>query len=287
MMETNQEIVSKVLAIFPSLKNILTSKNVDLEEKDGVGNFVTSIDKKIEEYIKNSLLEIFPTAQIIGEETADEIKVTLDSGLKFVVDPLDGTTNFTNNWPHTVSIGVINNNELIAGIIYDVLSNKIYSGIKGLGVKESSIDNIFDQRIVKKPFHNETQIKKAVICYDTPYGSDAYEITKKMSSKLYHEGASLKIVGPISLDVLKTALGKENRPNDYNVATWHSEVRAWDLAAATCILRELNGDIIGEDGKPLTVDILTSPTKKIMFIACGNEELRNKLYSKYKESVNA
>ena len=111
-MEINQEIALKVLAIFPSLKNILTSKNVDLEEKDGVGNFVTSVDKKIEEHIKNILLEIFPNAQIIGEENADESKVTVDGGLKFVVDPLDGTTNFTNNWPHTVSIGVVNNNEL-------------------------------------------------------------------------------------------------------------------------------------------------------------------------------
>lgn len=84
------------------------------------------------------------------------------------------------------------------------------------------------------------------------------------------------------MDVLKTALGKENRPNDYNLATWHMEVRAWDLIAATCILRELNGDIIGKDGKPLTTEVLTSPTEKIEFIASGNEKLRQELFSKYK-----
>lgn len=285
-MEINKEIALKVLTIFPNLKSILICKNTNIEEKDGIANFVTNVDKKIEDYISNSLLGIFPGAQIIGEETANENQEIISDGLKFVVDPLDGTTNFTNNWPHTVSIGVVNNNELIAGIIYDVLSDLVYTGIKGLGVTESSIDDILNQKEVIRPTHDITKIKKSVIFYDTPYGSDAYEITKKMCSKLYYEGASLKTVGPVSLDVLKTALGKENRPHDYNVASWHSEVRAWDLAAATCILRELNGDIIGNDGAPLTVADLTSPTKKIMFIASGNEMLRTELYNKYKESIN-
>lgn len=103
-----------------------------------------------------------------------------------------------------------------------------------------------------------------------------------MTSELYNSGASLKTVGPISLDVLKTALGRENRPTDYNAATWHSEVRAWDLAAATCILRELGGEIIGKDGKPLSIQTLTSPSARIAFIASGSEPLRTALYEKYK-----
>lgn len=282
-MENNEKIALKVLYLFPNIKEILeTSKEVDIEEKNGIGNIVTSVDKKLESYIKNSLLKMFPDSQVIGEESANECEVSDDGGLKFVVDPIDGTTNYTNGWPHTVSIGIVNGNELIAGIIYDVLSSKIYTGINGVGVTECDIDNISEQKIVKIPIHDKAQIKKAVISYDTPYGSKAYETTQKMCSELYHSGASLKTVGPISLDILKTALGKENRPNDYNVATWHAEVRAWDLAAATCILRELNGDIIGTDGKPLTVKQLTSPTEKIAFIATGNEKLRSELFEKYK-----
>lgn len=289
MKESIINITSKVLSILPGINNIFINGKkevMSIEEKDGVGNIVTSVDKQIEEYIKSNLSKLFPQAQIISEESADSCSNENEpkSSLKFVVDPLDGTTNYTNGWPHTVAIGVVNDNELVSGIIYDVLSNKVYTGMKGLGVTEQNINNLSEQNKVAIPAYSQATIKKAPISYDTPYGRDAFEITKEMNSELYHSGASLKTVGPISLDVLKTALGKENRPNDYNAATWHTEVRAWDLAAATCILRELGGDIIGKDGKPLTDETLSSPTARIAFIASGSEKLRMEMYEKYKSA---
>ena len=135
---------------------------------------------------------------------------------------------------------------------------------------------------VKQPIYNKSEIKKAVISYDVPYGNEAFKQTQEMCSKLYHKGASLKIVGPISLDILKMALGKENKPKDYNFATWHMEVRSWDLAAVTCILRELGGEIIGKYGTPLSIETLTSPSEKITFFASGNENLRNEIFKEYK-----
>lgn len=276
--------VTKVVSILPGAKNILLSGKQDLaiENKSGVGNIVTSVDKQLELYLISRLRAEFTDCQIIAEESAEESANEAQSNLKFVVDPLDGTTNYTNGWPHTIAIGMIQEKELIAGIIYDVLSNKVYTGIKGFGVTECDIDHIEDQKKVVTPKSFQHTIKKAVISYDTPYGKEAYEVTREMASELYNSGASLKTVGPISLDVLKTALGKENRPTDYNAAVWHTEVRAWDLAAATCILRELGGDIIGNDGKPLTVEVLSSPTARIAFIASGSESLRTELYEKYK-----
>lgn len=276
-------ITSKILLLFPKIKEILNSgKNeLDISEKNGIGNYVTSVDIKLNEFIKNNLSNLFPEALIISEESENN-SISSNSNLIFVVDPLDGTTNFTNNWPHTTSIGIIENNQLSAGIIYDVLSHKIFTGISGMGVTVCSDEDITKQLSVNKPIYSHNTIKKSPINYDTPYGNDAFELTKEMSSQLYHAGASLKIVGPISLDILKTALGKENRPNDYNAATWHTEVRAWDLAAATCILREFGGDIIGKDGKPLSTSILSNPDARISFIASGSDKLRNELYAIYK-----
>ena len=83
---------------------------------------------------------------------------------------------------------------------------------------------------------------------------------------------------------LAAALGKENRPTDYNNAVWHTEVRAWDLAASTAILRELGGEIIGSDGKPLSTQVLSSPTARIAFIASGNQKMLENLYTIYKEA---
>lgn len=270
--------------MMPDVKKILDGKDTSSEEKLGIGNIVTATDKKLEDFIKKSLKFNFPDSETISEESAEETQSKNNNELKFIVDPLDGTTNFTNGWPHTISIGIVYNNELSGGVIYDVLPGKIYFSMKENGVYACDIDDISDFKQVIQPEYKNSAIKKAVISYDTPYGAEAFEKSIQMMTKLYYAGASLKIVGPISLDVLKTALGKENRPIDYNNAVWHTEVRAWDLAAATAILRELGGEIIGIDGKPLSVETLTNPTAKIAFIASGNQKMLENLYSVYIES---
>ena len=279
-----REITLKVLPMMVKANEILQGKDITSEEKSGVGNIVTTTDKNLEAYLKNALMSEFPEAQVISEESAEETKLHSDKGLKFIVDPLDGTTNFTNGWPHSIAIGIINDDELISGIIYDALSKKVYFSIKDNGVSACSIDDILNIERIAKPKQTTENVKKAVISYDTPYGAEAFKTTREMMTKLYHAGASLKTVGPISLDVLKTALGKENRPTDYNNAVWHTEVRAWDLAASTAILRELGGEIIGSDGKPLSTEVLSSPTAKIAFIASGNQKMLENLHAIYREA---
>lgn len=282
----NKDIVLKVLSILPKAKEILNSKDFTSEEKSGgVANIVTNTDKKLEDHLKGTLLKLFPHSQVIAEESAEETKLDNDAELKFIVDPLDGTTNFTNGWPHAIAIGIVNNNELSGGIIYDVIGETVYSAIKDKGVYVSNIDDIANLQSVVIPKHETEKIKKAVITFDTPfYSAKDFNITNEMFKKLYLDGASLKIIGPIALDVVKTALGKENRPHDYANAVFHLGVKSWDLAASTAILRELGGEIIGKDGKPLSIETLTSPTEKISFIASGNSKMLDELYSIYKQS---
>ncbi len=281
----NREIVLKVLSILPKTKEILNIRDITSEEKEGVANIVTSTDKKLEEYLKGTLSKMFPNSQVVAEESAEESKFEDDSELKFIIDPLDGTTNFTNGWPHAIAIGIINNNQLSGGILYDVIAGTVYSAIKDKGVYVCDIDDIANLKSVVKPKHETEKIKKSVITFDTPfYDVKDFNITNEMFKKLYLDGASLKVVGPIALDVVKTALGKENRPHDYANAVFHLGVKSWDLAASTAILRELGGEIIGTDGKSLSIETLTSPTKKIAFIASGNAKMLEKLYEIYQQS---
>ena len=280
-----KQIISKILPMMVKANEILQGKDITSEEKSGIGNIVTATDKNLEAYLKKALMSEFPESQVISEESAEDTKIKSDKGLKFIVDPLDGTTNFTNGWPHSIAIGIINDKELASGIIYDVLAGKIYFSIKDNGVYVCNIDNILSMERVAKPEQAIENVKKAVISYDTPYGSEAFKTTIEMINSLYHAGASLKTVGPISLDILKTALGKENRPTDYNNAVWHTEVRAWDLAASTAILRELGGEIIGSDGKPISIEKLSSPTAKITFFASGNQKMLENLYAEYKKII--
>ena len=281
----NKDIVLKILSILPKTKEILDVRDVTSEEKSGIANIVTNTDKNLEEYLKGTLLKMFPNSQVIAEESAEETKLDNNAELKFIVDPLDGTTNFTNGWPHAIAIGMVNHNELSGGIIYDVLARTVYSAIKDKGVYSCNIDDITNLKRVITPKHETEKIKKAVITFDTPaYSAEDFNITNEMFTKLYLDGASLKIVGPIALDVTKTALGKENRPHDYADAVFHLGVRSWDLAASTAILRELGGEIIGIDGNPLSIETLTSPTEKIAFMASGNSKLLQNLYQIYQQS---
>lgn len=281
----NKEIVLKVLSILPKTKEILNLRDITSEEKEGVANIVTSTDKKLEEYLKGTLLKMFPNSQVIAEESAEETKLEDNVELKFIVDPLDGTTNFTNGWPHAIAIGIVNNNELSGGILYDVIAGTVYSAIKDKGVYACDIDDMANLKSVVNPKHETEKIKKSVITFDTPfYDVKDFNITNEMFKKLYLDGASLKVVGPIALDVVKTALGKENRPHDYANGCFHLGVRVWDLAASTAILRELGGEIIGIDGKPLSIETLTSPTEKIAFIASGNSKMLEELYEIYQQA---
>lgn len=281
----NKDIVLKILSILPKTKEILDVRDVTSEEKSGIANIVTNTDKNLEEYLKGTLLKMFPNSQVIAEESAEETKLDSHAELKFIIDPLDGTTNFTNGWPHAIAIGVIHHNELSGGILYDVIGETVYSAIKDRGVYACNIDDITNLKSVVTPKHNTEKIKKAVITFDTPaYSAEDFNITNEMFTKLYLDGASLKIVGPIALDVAKTALGKENRPHDYANAVFHLGVRSWDLAASTAILRELGGEIIGIGGNPLSIETLTSPTEKIAFMASGNSKLLQNLYQIYQQS---
>ena len=278
-----EEIVLKILPVLKGTTAILNKHNTSSEEKSGVGNIVTETDKELESFIVENLNELFPFAYVISEESAEVNESIENYNLIFIIDPLDGTNNFTNGWPHTISIGIADSQELFGGLVYDVLGGNIYYSIKGEGVLYCDINNISDIKKIKAPNYDVKDIKKAIISFDTPYEKEAFKVTNKMFSSLYNEGACLKIVGPTSLDVLKTALGVENRPHDYNNAVLYSEVRAWDLAASSVILRELGGEIIGKDGKPLSYEVLTSPTEKISFIACGNPIMLKKIFKLYKD----
>ena len=107
-----EEIISKILPIMLEIKNALNTKDINYEEKVGISNFVTSVDNIIEKIIITKLQEFFPDAQIISEESAQNAIMNENSSLKFIIDPIDGTTNFTNGWPHTVAIGIIQDNKL-------------------------------------------------------------------------------------------------------------------------------------------------------------------------------
>ena len=106
-------------------------KNNIVEFKTDEGNLVTEIDKRSEKTIINFIKKNYPNDSILAEEGGNK---NGSSDNLWVVDPLDGTTNFTHGLPiFAVSIGVTRKDEIIAGVVYDVMNDVVYSAEKGSG----------------------------------------------------------------------------------------------------------------------------------------------------------
>jgi len=145
-MELNyEEILEKVKSIVikagEKIKEAFESReiiNKSIEIKDSnTTDLVTEVDKKVEEIIFNSLKKLYPEFKLIGEETvssSESKKVNLTDTPTWVIDPVDGTTNFVHGFPFVcISIGLVVKKEPKLGIIYNPILNEMYWGIKNKG----------------------------------------------------------------------------------------------------------------------------------------------------------
>lgn len=279
--------------IISNLKNIMKeadafirkNRKLEIRSKEGNGNLVTSVDIKLNEYITHKLNEIYPEAEIISEEMQNIGQK--NSSLKFVIDPIDGTSNFLKGWPCSVSIGAIFKEELVAGMILDINSRDVYYATKNGGAYRYNLSN--SNKIIKININKSkiNDIQKAIVSYDFPYSDVAFDNTQKVVASLYRNGAKLKTIGPISLEILKCGLGKNNRQNDYNDVCFHLEVRPWDVAAATCIIRELGFELysLKNNATPIDINELVDKEATIAFVATNSEILATHIYNEYNHVV--
>ena len=121
-------LINKILYIIKEAGEIIREgfgRSFDYEFKTNSKDIVTEIDKKAESTIINFIKKEFPYHSIIAEESGNQ---NSSSEYVWVIDPLDGTTNFTHGLPiFSVSIGVMKNGETIWGVVYDIMRNIFYS----------------------------------------------------------------------------------------------------------------------------------------------------------------
>ena len=103
-----------------------------VDEKGGHANFVTIYDKKVQEELKKKLFEILPEAVFVGEE--DDMHASIKKGLAFIVDPIDGTTNFIKDYnTSAISVGLANDGQAYMGVVYNPYLNEMFTAEKGKG----------------------------------------------------------------------------------------------------------------------------------------------------------
>lgn len=219
----------------------------------GPANFVSAADHKAEDIVFAELEKARPGYGFLMEERG---AVTgSDTTHRWIVDPLDGTTNFLHGIPlFAVSIALEREGQLVAGVIYNPASNELYTAERGKGAF------LNDRRLRVSARRN---ISDALVATGIPHrGRPQHGVFQKELIAVMPEVAGLRRSGAAALDMAWTAAGRFD-------AYWERNIEAWDVAAGIVILREAGGLATDATGG---LDIFGTGA-----IVCGNPQIQRSL----------
>ena len=203
----------------------------------GARDFVTEVDRTAEHIIVDVLLEGEPGSRVVGEELAPEL---MTDGLVWIVDPLDGTTNFLHGYPsYAVSVGVSLDGKLIAGVVLDVPRDMTYWAADGRGAW------LGDQRLQVSTIENP---EFALIGTGFPFRDTSHLEDYQRQFALVARGTSgIRRPGAAALDLVDVAAGRFD-------GFWEQRLSAWDIAAGTLLIREAGGIVTDLSGRNIGVE---------------------------------
>ena len=213
------------------------------------GNFVTASDKRVEEIIINELNVENSKYSVLCEEKGELIGKNKEK--RWIIDPIDGTTNFLNGLPHfAISIAYEEKGEILSGIIFDPIKNEMFFAEKGQG---AYLNNIRTRVSNKSDFKNSLLVT----------GGPRY--TSNIKDKVFKEYIELakKVRPPIrksgsaALDLAYVAAGRFD-------GSWQRELKYWDIAAGIIILKESGGfinNLRGDNYLQDKIDIVATNSK--------------------------
>ena len=199
----------------------------------GPGDFVTNCDKKVEKILIDELLKARPSYSILSEEIGE---INNDDSFKWIIDPIDGTSNFLHGVPHfAISVGLEHNKEIICGIIYDPIKDEMFTAEKGNG---SYLNN---QRM------RVSSRSKLEDCMIFTGGPKREVKNRELALKEYYK-FSIKLLTPIrklgsaSLDMAYVAAGRCD-------GFWQRNLNYWDIAAGIILVKEAGGFVTDFNGE--------------------------------------
>ena len=200
--------------------------------RKGPGDFVTKTDKKVEKIIIEELEKARPKYGFIAEESGERKN---ESEFNWVIDPIDGTSNFMHGIPHfAISIALEKNGEVISGIVCDPIKNETFYSEKGRGA-------YLNNRRIR--VSSRKSLDEVIGLYGCPPmlkidGNKFFDQIKKASSQIH----KLRNYGSAALDFAYVAAGRAD-------FAWYDHLNYWDYAAGKIILLEAGGAITDFAGK--------------------------------------
>ncbi|MEY4525421.1 MAG: Inositol-phosphate phosphatase [Bacteroidota bacterium] len=199
----------------------------------GTNDLVSFVDQQAEAKLKLGLSAIFPEAQFIAEETSSNYAEVGD-GYYWVIDPLDGTTNFLHKLPvFAVSVGLIYQKQPILGLIYEPNRDELFTAAKGNGAHL----NGKPIRVSSEKFLSKSLLATGFPYYDFSYQDRYLDLLKE----LMRSSHGLRRMGAAAIDLAYTACGRFE-------GFFEANLKPWDVAAGKIIIEEAGGMVTNFSG---------------------------------------
>lgn len=227
-------------------KIMLSAHDIDntIDSKAGEANFVTAYDVAVQNFLYKEIGERLPEVVIIGEESDENHMEALATKTCFIIDPIDGTTNFIHNYrTSAISIGITEGGKVVYGAIYNPYQDRLYFAERGKGSFVQSPTGI-------TPIHvSDRDLPNALACFGTSpyYREELGDITFERAKWLFMHTRDIRRSGSAALDLTTAASGAVDIFFEYRLSPW-------DFAAGSLIIEEAGGVITQFDGSPITLD---------------------------------
>ena len=212
-------------------------RNLHVDSKAGHANFVTDYDKKVQDRLKSGLLKIMPDAHFMGEEgTTQEFS---PKGKFFIVDPIDGTTNFIKDFrASSISVALVVDGAAELGAIYNPYLDEMFTAMRGQG----AFCNGKRIHVSSEPLENGL-----VIFGTSPYNEELSERSFKLAYSYFRKAIDVRRTGSAALDMCSVAAGRAE-------LFFELSLSPWDYAAGALIVEEAGGIVTDIDGNALVYD---------------------------------
>jgi myo-inositol-1(or 4)-monophosphatase len=218
-------------------KIMLKASKPKIMEKAGHANFCTETDEKIQAFLIEELKVILPEADFLGEEDGQDVfEEKMSRGYLFVLDPIDGTSNFIYGYrPSVISIALLKEGRPYIGVVYNPFDDEMYYAVKGEGAYMNG----------EKIMSSDAPLKDSLAVFGTsPYYVELQERTFEIAKKLLPQCVDLRRSGTSAWDLCCVASGRCG-------LYFEMRLQLWDYAAAALIAMEAGCSVTDTDGAPL------------------------------------
>lgn len=234
-----EQIIDSIKEIAAEAGQIMTeAKRPRIMEKSGHANFCTETDEKIQAFLIEKLKKVVPQASFLGEEDGQDVfEEKMGSGFCFVIDPIDGTSNFIYSYqPSVVSIALLKEGAPYIAVIYNPYDKMMFSAAAGQGAYMNG----------EKIMSADTPLRDLLAVFGTaPYYTDLQERTFDIAKKLLPLCVDLRRSGTAAWDMCCVAMGRCN-------LYFEMKIQIWDYAAAALIAQEAGCIVTDMAGEPLS-----------------------------------